>query len=290
VVFRGCLLWINWSSSSLLSFPLRGSFSIPFGWNHIFPREHGSCAIVVSHNPFGLVPLGFSEEPRRSKIRARVFPADLYPKLLAILLGEMHVAGKDEWSAFEQAAYVYGMNVDMGFCLEDIAANLRASKGTVKKLLDAYKLMSDEFLVKYPAPQNVSKCSYFEEFYKKIKKPDRELELEFVDWVGKGKINEGMQVRHLPDILKHPAAKKALAESGHSASMHVLEAVDPSYTSKFFGAVDWMVEEFKKAPAEDIQAVREGDNARIEKLKSLHKALQGFAQIAGLNLDEKKKS
>jgi hypothetical protein len=202
----------------------------------------------------------------------------------------MHVAGKNEWSAFEQAAYIYRMNQDMGFPLEDIAANLRTSKGTVKKLLDAYKLMSDEFLVKYSEPKNVSKFSYFEEFYKKVKKPDRELELEFVDWVGKGKINEGMQVRTLPDILKHPAAKKALAESGHSASMRVLEAVDPSYTSKFFEAVDRMVEEFKRAPAEDIQAIRGGDNARIEKIKTLHKALQDFAQLAGLTLDEKKKS
>jgi len=227
------------------------------------------------------------DEPRWMKIPARTLPAGIDQKLLAILLGEMHVAGKNAWTAYERAAYVYRMHENLGFSLDWLAEHLRASKSSITKDLKAYKLMAEEFLVRYPDPSNLYKFSYFQELYKKIKKPESEIEDEFVNWVGTGKLNEGIQVRDLPSILKHSAAKKALGESGYSAAMRVLEAVDPSYTSKFFEAVDEMIEEFKKAPAEDIQAIQEGDQARIDKVKNLYKAIRDFARLADLNLNEK---
>jgi hypothetical protein len=228
----------------------------------------------------------FPVEPRWAKIPTRVLPLDIEPKLLAILLGEMHVAGKNKWTAYEKAAYVYHMNEELGFSLDYLSEHLRSSKATIKKLLDAFKLCKEQFLVKYPDPKNVYKFSYFEEFYKKFKKSDPDLERDFVDWVGKDKLNEGMQVRDLVDIVAHPTARKALSENGYSAAMMVLEAVDPSYASAFFGAIDWMVDQFKKAPAEDIKAVRDGDEARIAKVKALHQSLKDFSELANLDLSK----
>jgi len=230
----------------------------------------------------------YPDEPRWQSVPSRVLPADISPKLLAILLGEMHVAGKNEWTAYEQAAYVYRMNEDFGYSLDFLAEHLRSSKSTIKKMIDAYKLMSEHFLAKYPDTQNVYKYSYFEEFYKKIKTPTSELERDFVDWVGTGKLNEGVQVRDLPNIIENYSAKTALAEKGYSEAMSMLEAADPSYTSKFFYEIDRMVEHFKRVPYEDIQAVREKDKPRIEKIKTLYQALKDFAELTELNLDEKK--
>lgn len=227
----------------------------------------------------------FPDEPRWQKIPARILPPDIDPKLLAILLGEMHVAGKNKWTAYEKAAYVYRMHEEHGFSLDHLAEHLRGSKATIKKLLDAFRLCKEQFLEKYPKAENVYKFSYFEEFYKKFKKPDLELEKEFVDWVGNEKLTEGVQVRDLPDIVKHPTARKSLSESGYTSAMRVLEAVDPSYASEFFGAIDWMVDQFNKAPAEDIRAVRDGDEARINKIKALNQALIEFAELANLKLE-----
>lgn len=228
----------------------------------------------------------FPVEPRWAKIPARVLPPDIEPKLLAILLGEMHVAGKNKWTAYEKAAYVYRMNEELGFSLDHLAEHLRGSKATIKKLIDAFKLCKEQFLEKYPEPKNVYKFAYFEEFYKKFKKPDPELERDFVDWVGTEKVTEGIHVRDLPDIVAHPTARRALSENGYSAAMMVLEAVDPSYASEFFGAIDWMVEQFKKAPAEDIKAIRDGDEARIAKVKTLYEAFIDFADLANLGLNK----
>ncbi len=241
----------------------------------------GNCRTVC----YRKLHKNYPDEPRWARIPARVLPPDIDPRLLAILLGEMHVAGKNKWDAYEKAAYVYHMNEELGYGLDFLQDHLRSSKATISKLLYAFRLAKEQFLLKYPDPKNVYKFSYFEEFYKKFKNPDPDLERDFVDWVGTGKLTEGVQVRNLPDIVKHPTARKSLSESGYTAAMRVLEAVDPSYASEFFGAIDWMVDQFHKAPAEDIWAVKDGDEARINKIKALHQALIEFAELANLKLE-----
>src|SRR5207249_11553370 len=66
----------------------------------------GNCRTVVyrklQHNQ--------PSERRWHRIPARVLPSDIGERDVAILLGEMHVAGKDNWSTCEKAGYVYSVH------------------------------------------------------------------------------------------------------------------------------------------------------------------------------------
>ena len=81
-------------------------------------------------------------------------------------------------------------------------------------------MMKNQYLPKFPGPASSRKFSYFEELFKKP--PLREwmantagAEEMFVEWVGTGKLDQGVQVRELPSILPDdPEATAALSTDG----------------------------------------------------------------------------
>lgn len=246
----------------------------------------GNCRTVV----YRRLQKGEPNDERWQRIPSRILPEDINPKQLAILLGEMHVAGKNKWDAFEKAAYVYKMNEELGYSHKFLAEHLRMSKSSIKQLIDAYKLMAEVFLKKYPKKENVYKFSYFLEFYKKFSrrnsKPDPDLERKFIDWVGEQKLYEGNQVRDLPEIVGNPRALQTLETAGYKEAMAALEDERPELTSRLFAVIDRTTEALLQAPAEEIQQVKSGNPAKGRKLRGLYKALTDFADMADFKLQE----
>src|SRR5262249_47176776 len=64
--------------------------------NHVVAE--GNCRTVVYHK----LRENFRQSPLWKTIPARVLPADITDRQVAILLGELHVGGKNKWSAFEK--------------------------------------------------------------------------------------------------------------------------------------------------------------------------------------------
>src|SRR5262245_27250559 len=52
----------------------------------------------------------FPDDERWTKIRARIVPPEVTRNTLDELLGELHIAGKNEWTPFEQAAHLFRMS------------------------------------------------------------------------------------------------------------------------------------------------------------------------------------
>ncbi len=52
----------------------------------------------------------FPKDSRFSRLYVRVLPAGVTEEQLTLLLGELHIAGKIEWKAYEQAEFVWKMN------------------------------------------------------------------------------------------------------------------------------------------------------------------------------------
>jgi hypothetical protein len=219
-------------------------------------------------------------------IPARVLPPDITERQIHILLGDLHIAGKNEWKPFEKAAYIYDMQEKFGFSYDFLAEHLRMSKSTIKQLKDAYTLMSDEYLAKYPDPKNLSNFSYFLEFFKKFKAPSDEVKKDLVRWVGERRIYEGMQVRDLPAIVSNAGARQALDLDGYDAAMTILKQERPERTIPVFRAMDRLIDELGKAPKNEIDALRAGDRAKIQKVRELNQALRSFAELANLRLDD----
>jgi hypothetical protein len=201
-------------------------------------------------------------------------------------LGELHIAGKNEWSPFEQAAHLYDMSEVKGFAIELLTEMYRLSKSTVIARKRAYKLMVEEYLPLTKGDLSVlDRWSYFEEFMKKCKpKADtdgRELEEKFVRWMVAGKFKKGEQVRWLPQILANEQAIEVLEKQDAEAAWRFVEDSSPELGSKVFKAVVAAAQALKTAPMTEVDLVREGDEGRLRELEGLQQALAAFLKQAG---------
>jgi hypothetical protein len=220
-------------------------------------------------------------------IPARILPPDIGDRDVAILLGEMHVAGKNTWTPFEKAGHVYRMHSDFALTQDEIAVRLRMSKSKVNQLIRAFDMMKNRYLPKYPGPASSRKFSYFEELYKKPPLRDwisstPTAEDQFVDWVGTGKLDQGAQVRDLSSILEDEDAVKALTAEGFAAAQRLLAEDNPAITSKLFRRMVEMTDALKKAQLDDIQRVRKSGNSKARKIVTeLNDSLMHFLELCG---------
>ena len=241
----------------------------------------GNCRTVVYRKLYET-----EGDERWAKIPSRVLPEDITEKEINHLLGELHVAGKNKWTPFEKAAYIYRMHELYGYTVEELGEHLRMGKAKVNQHLWAYSLMNDHFLKDSTDGTDILKWSHFEEFYKGFKKKDaaEPWEDRFVKWVREGKLGEGVQVRDLPDIVADPESLEALEEHGYDEAMLILSRDRPELTSRLFRLIDRTTEELQEAPAGEIRAIRSGDSARVRKLQELQRAINDFVDLTGVSL------
>ncbi|MCU1323840.1 MAG: hypothetical protein JWM43_3489 [Acidobacteriaceae bacterium] len=244
----------------------------------------GNCRTVVYRKLRENQPL----EARWQQIPARVLPADIGERDVAILLGEMHVAGKNTWTPFEKAGHVYKMHNEFALVQDEIALRLRMSKSKVNQLVRAFDMMKTKYITKYPGPASSRKFSYFEELFKKP--PLREwmsatpgAEELFVDWIGTGKLDQGVQVRDLPAIIEDPDALAALSSEGFLAAQKVLAEDNPVLTSKLFRRMVEMTEALLKAQMDDVQRVRKAKGPKAKRIVlELQESLEHFVELCGI--------
>ena len=244
----------------------------------------GNCRTVVYRKLRERQPL----ENRWKTIPARLLPVDIGDRDVAILLGEMHVAGKNTWTPFEKAGHVYSMHNDFALVQDEIALRLRMSKSKVNQLIRAFDMMKNKYLPKYPGPASSRKFSYFEELFKKPELRDWVMsspnsEELFVDWIGKGKLDQGIQVRELPAILEDEEALQKLTNDGFSAAQRLLAEDNPVLTSKLFKRMVEMTEALKKAQLDDVQRVRKSRNSKARRIVTeLSESLKHFVELCGI--------
>jgi hypothetical protein len=229
---------------------------------------------------------------------ARVIPQDVEERKVAILLSDMHVAGKIQWRAHEKAGQIFHMSRHLKMAQGDIATYLRQSKSTVNRLLDAYAFMQDTFFSiengKYAAEAEY-KWSFFDELFrsKELREELRrntEFGEDFCRWVGEERLPDGANVRDLPKILKHPEAKKkferASKETAFRDAMKLVQAAEPEEGSDFFKLLSKTREACTNAAqVKEILRIRTDKVAR-ERLIDTYEALRDFMRLADLDPDE----
>lgn len=242
----------------------------------------GNCRTVV----YRKLHQQFPNDPAWRKVPARMLPPDITRRDIAILQGEMHVAGKITWATFEKAGHVFRLHNEYMMTQDEIAYRLRMSKSKVNQFIRAFETMHIKYLRRYPGAAGVHKFSYFEEFFKNptlraSASRNPALVDSFVDWVGTGKIPEGKHVRRLPEILANNSATAALKVGGYLAAMKVLENNNPALTSGLFRAIQKTTLELQDASATDIEEVQ-STPAAARIVEGLLNALQSFRLLAGL--------
>jgi hypothetical protein len=250
----------------------------------VYLVREGNCRLVACRHLLEQYP----NDPRFMTMPAMIFDVDLTEEDLAVLLADMHVAGKIRWDAYEQAKHVYDLFHLYGKTYDWLSSHLRLSKSKINELLFAYRATS-EFLSVHPAPGNVKKFSLFYELMKKKdlrKRYDEDLTFKqtFQRWLADGRINDSKQVRDLPLVLANNEATKALDTLGFAEASKVLIQNDPSLESDLFRSVKTATERLKAAPASDIQDLKSGNVQKLLMLRNLQRAIQDLATLAGVNL------
>ena len=184
-----------------------------------FTVVEGNCRLIV----YRKLQEKYPREPQWMKIPSRVLPDDITKRNVALLLAQLHVQGKNEWSSFEKAGHVYKLHKEFALTQDEIALRLRMSKSKVNQLIRAFEAMKTVFLPQFPDPANVHKFSYFEELFKKPElrewaMNDVDAVQRFARWVGTNKLSQGVQVRDLAAILASPDALAALGCGRHLPS------------------------------------------------------------------------
>jgi hypothetical protein len=241
----------------------------------------GNCRTVV----YRKLQQNFPNDPAWKTIPARVLPADITDRQVAILLGELHVGGKNEWSPFEKAGHIHQLFTQFGMVQEEIAKILKTSKTAVNHNIRAFDAMKTKYLRAFPGPGAVRKFSYFLELYKKPELRDwigRSPEAldQFVQWVGTGKIAQGQHVRELNDIVSNPRALATFSKQGRDAALKILKQDRPELSSPLFKLMVEMTAALDDARLDDIQRVRKDPSGGAKSIvRNLNTALERFVDL-----------
>lgn len=241
----------------------------------------GNCRTVVYKKLAENLP----NDPTWRRIPARVLPADITERQVAILLGELHVGGKNQWSPFEKAGHIYKLFNQFGLTQDEIAKLLKTSKTAVNHNNRAFAAMKEHYLPQFPGTGAVRKFSYFLELYKQphlrdwVSSDEGALD-DFVQWVGLNKISRGADVRELTDIVRNDGALRAFREQGYEAARRVLELDRPELTSPLFKLMIEMRDALDAARLDEIQRVRKDKIGSAKKIvRDLHESLDRFIDL-----------
>jgi hypothetical protein len=231
----------------------------------------------------------FPKDERFRQVYVRVLPGDVTEEQLMLLLGELHVAGKIEWRAFDQAEYVWKMNKVFGKNYDYLASHLRWSRSKLVQKIAAYE-ESKAYIERTGDPQGTNRFSHFEEFMKKKELRERRdadpaFVRQFGEWVYQGKLPDSKDVRHLAEILANDEARKKFEKQGIREAQAVLYNTNPSLVSNLYSVVDQAAQELENASLVEITALQNGDTARLGKLRRLVRAVRNLEKFSGVKLD-----
>jgi len=228
------------------------------------------------------------EDERFMNLPALIFDIELTEEDLAVMLADMHVAGKIRWDAYEQAKHVHDLHHVYGKTYDWLGNHLRLGKSKINELLLAYTATS-EFLAIHPDPNNVRKFSFFQELMKKRELRDRfkdepEFKQRFHNWLVSDRLTDSKQIRNLPMILGNAEATEALDATGISQATTVLMKNDPSLENGLFRAIKIATSELNATPVSDIQDLKSGNPQKTIMLRNLHRAIEDLATLAQVKL------
>lgn len=230
----------------------------------------------------------YPNDPRWEQVFVQFLPDEVTDEQLTMLLGELHIAGRIEWGAFEQAEYVWKMNKVFGKTYDYLAAHLRWSRSKLAQKIAAYE-ETRTYLAESSDLSAVQRFSHFEEFMRKAELRDRrdrdpEFMSRFRSWVKDGKFPDAKDVRDLPAILENPEASQAFEKDGARSAKTVLHEWNPSLASNLWATVERAAEELRSMPLMEIEDLKSGHDSKLSILKRLNEALRTVARHAHIDL------
>ena len=134
--------------------------------------------------------------------------------LIFSLLGQLHIKGKKDWGAYEDAGFFYRRHRHHNTSMDAVALEAGVSVGRVRKAIRAYALMTSH------DDRKQSRFSYYEVYVampklSKWQEKYPDIDQTVVSYIKDGKFGEAQRMRkYLPGILEHKPARKVFFDSG----------------------------------------------------------------------------
>jgi hypothetical protein len=207
------------------------------------------------------------------KVTVDVFEEGITPAEMDLWLARVHVSGKKQWGALNQASHLFGLYNDRGYSYEQIRELLGMGKAEVMRKIQSYKATRD--YLKQTGGANITDYSFFEELYKKrelgiLFDGDKTFRENIYKWIKAGKFDEtgAKDMRFLMDVLKDSEAKAAFEKRGMKAARHELNKKNPALGDPVFKAIDSALTALKNMPRETLKNLSE-NKSQIALLKAL---------------------
>lgn len=242
----------------------------------------GNCRTVALRELHKKYPT----DKRFSKVYVRFLPEDVTEEQLMLLLGELHIAGKIEWRAYEQAEYVWKCHKIYGKTYDYLASHLRWSRSKLAQKIAAYE-ETKTYIEETGDPNGINRFSHFEEFMKKRelrekRENDSAFMKQFRKWVFENKFPDAKDVRDLPEILHHPDAIKKFEKQDMRGAKEILHAANPSLVSNLYWYLDETTKELKNIALVEVEDLKNGNKVKEDKFRALYDALMTVGRHAGI--------
>lgn len=209
-------------------------------------------------------------------VQCIVLPKETPESDIAIYLTRVHVSGKKEWRALNQAAHIYELYNTHRFSYDQIRESVSISKQTAINMEQAYK-KTIEYHTKYPDDKEwLGRYSYFYELFKSKSLrqwAEKEGNVEqFMNWIAEGRIEKGEQVRTLPKIINDPEAYDAFVNKGSKGAIDILSEKDPTTDSMTYRRLQTALGTIQNFPrSELLNTVK--NKSKLQLLEKLHTEL-----------------
>jgi hypothetical protein len=224
-----------------------------------------------------------------ARIPAFVVP-DITDRQVAVLQGQVHVAGKNKWKAYEKAGHLLNMRTNLKMDDKTIGQVLGIGELEVARQIKAYDTITKQLLPKMKGANAASvleKWSIFDEFFKRKELDDYRQKAtnvnEFVSIVASGKLKHGANVRQLGKILKHKGALKVLKTDGFEKALSTVGQADPTVDSRAFRQLKKTTTLLQRLPRKDLERLRGADEPQ-QILQDLIMAARAVAKFAGVKV------
>jgi len=162
----------------------------------------GDYTVLEGNSRLAAYRMLFDKNPAMwGKVRCQILPADIKDELVFQLLGQYHLAGKTEWSPFEQASFLARQLKRSKKPLSTLAKPLGIKEPTAKNMIAAYSFMKDH------GDSNIHHYSHYLEYVKspsigKARDYLPELDGVIVKQVKNGEIANAQDIRKLGELTK----------------------------------------------------------------------------------------
>ena len=180
----------------------------------IVRKVNGEYIVLEGNSRLAAYRMLAENDPIKWKqMKCNIFVEDITDSEVFILLGQLHIIGKTDWSLFEQAGYLYRTKESTGNSIDSIAKMLGLKSGEAKRLYEIYKYMVEV------NDTQASHWSYYEVFLKtNAFKKYRQIVPEFEEVVVKKIKSEEFQAIELRDKLG------AIAKDGSKDSTKIIKS------------------------------------------------------------------